>query len=428
MGLTLKPIVACNMRCPGCYEGSIPMLWSGEKVPYDMAKIKAGIQAFIDGWRYPGYAPEVTFHGGEATLMRHEDLEELIKFCRERGAHVAIQTNGTLITARLIEVFKKYQVGIGVSIDGPWPIGRSRLLVPEGKTPEESAKALQINKRNVEKIMENIELMRKHGLNVSVICVLTKANAGTRDRLAQLKNWILHLKTIGICDGRLNPLYDDDPVIKEDLELTAEQYNYAFNDLADFILSDPELKWNSFREMVDNLLGLGIQPCWFSACDVYNTAAVQALFGDGSPGNCLRTSQDGVAYMRDTTQMSSVRQEILAQTPQELGGCKDCPWWRVCHGGCPAEAINGDWRNRSRFCPAENYAHLSKKLHALLPNVKTVEEWTTNDEQWLEQCRAERRSDLNAFMTMDPNWSKNGSSYQKAAEQRRETYGEQRTN
>jgi sulfatase maturation enzyme AslB (radical SAM superfamily) len=42
---------------------------------------------------------------------------------------------------------------------------------------------------------------------------------------------------------------------------------------------------------------------------------------------------------------SNIRARILKETD-----CKECVWWEKCYGGCPAQAIDSDWRNKDRYC------------------------------------------------------------------------------
>ena len=62
---------------------------------------------------------EFTVFGGEPLLAPIEHLEEVWKFGFERYGKNGIQTNGTLITDQHIDLFKRYNVQIGISVDGP---------------------------------------------------------------------------------------------------------------------------------------------------------------------------------------------------------------------------------------------------------------------------------------------------------------------
>jgi len=53
--------------------------------------------------------------GGEPLLTDIKTIEELWKFGFQKYGRNGIQTNGTLITDEHIELFKKYNVSVGVS-------------------------------------------------------------------------------------------------------------------------------------------------------------------------------------------------------------------------------------------------------------------------------------------------------------------------
>ena len=67
---------------------------------------------------------QIVFHGGEPSLVRVEKFE---RWCQKiRGAQTAatdfelyFQTNGTLLDASWAQVFLKYGISIGISLDGP---------------------------------------------------------------------------------------------------------------------------------------------------------------------------------------------------------------------------------------------------------------------------------------------------------------------
>src|SRR5690606_30332188 len=96
----------------------------------------------------------------------------------------------------------------------------------------------------------------------------------------------------------------------------------------------------------------------------------------------LKTAKTGHIYPRleqpnfDFRGFGGIRYEVLPQIPMEDGGCKGCRYWRNCFGGCPAEGIGGDWRNRTRFCKAYYglFDEAEKALKRLMPNIITTPE------------------------------------------------------
>ena len=347
-GVTGKPILGCNLSCHGCYEGAI--FERGEPEPYDL-------DAFIEGIRN-GPSGTFTLHGGEPLLMPLDDVRRVFEACRAMGRPIAIQSNFTIVTARTLDLLEEFNVSVGVSLNGPDELNQDRASV-------------EVTRR----VHQNIRAARERGLDVGIITVLSTTNAGyPRDR-ARLIEWAAELGHDGVREFRFNPLFNGG-----DRELTPDQLVEVYRDLAEATLADPSRSWRPIRDWVNNLLGFGVEPCWMNPCDPYHTDAVYAVFGHGEVGNCLRTAQDGIAYLRHP-QAEYVRQDILYQIPFEHGGCGGCRYWNLCHGGCPAEGVDGDWRNRSRWCQAiqATYRFLEQRLKGMLPHAKLVPDMTDEE-------------------------------------------------
>ncbi len=109
-----RPIVVwnltrtCNLKCQHCYTNSENRRYEGE---LDTATCKAvldDLAAFK--------VPAVLFSGGEP-LVR-PDVFELAAYARERGLHVVLSTNGTLIDADTARRLKELEFSyVGISLD-----------------------------------------------------------------------------------------------------------------------------------------------------------------------------------------------------------------------------------------------------------------------------------------------------------------------
>lgn len=113
-----RPIVVwnltrtCNLRCVHCYTDSDAKKYGGE--------LSTGqCKAVLDDLAGFG-VPAVLFSGGEPTMR--EDLFELAGYARERGLHVVLSTNGTLIDAAMARRFVELRFAyIGISLDSAMP-------------------------------------------------------------------------------------------------------------------------------------------------------------------------------------------------------------------------------------------------------------------------------------------------------------------
>jgi uncharacterized protein len=269
----------------------------------------------------------IGLHGGEALILSKPLIERFLKLSFELSGRSSIQTNGYMIDDDIIEMFKKYKTGVGISIDGPWPCNEYRGV---GSAEE--------RKKQTAQILKNIDRLKREGVGVSVIAVIHKKNA-LGDRREILKNWVMELNNKRI-SGRLNPCCCG----KEDIDLTPEEAADFYSDMFHFLLRNGIGGWSPWKDMINSLLQKSPVVCVFKQCDPYSTPSCIPIFNDGGEGVCLRLYTDGKIYLRDERR-TELRSNVLRQTD-----CKDCTWWSHCYGGCIGLSKDFDWRNKDRFC------------------------------------------------------------------------------
>ena len=317
MAILVKPYLGCNENCLYCYEnncrGKLPSF------DYDIDRVLASLENV-----YKAHPREIVLHGGEPLCMPISDVEAILKKSYELSQRSGIQTNGTLLSYEHVKLFKKYNTHIGISLDGPGKLSEFRL--PETEADE---------------MCGRIRFLRQEGLPVSVIVVISRANAGDDERLESLKAWLKELDEIGV-HGRLNPCASEP---KYDLD--TERMKDVYLSLAMFLMNEG-IEWNPFPDISRRLLGESAT-CTFMGCDPFFTPSATVILNDGSISNCMRTNSDDL-LLRPEGPMN-IRGEILQDVPQEFGGCRDCRFWPACQGGCPAMTVDGDWRSRTVLCP-----------------------------------------------------------------------------
>lgn len=359
----------CEARCVYCYEHALRD--AGPAAAERPLNIPAVLAQMEREWReqtkFGQDAGHPYLHGGEALLAGHEVVEIIMRKAYELAGRTNIQTYGYLIDKRYIEIFKRYNASVGISIDGPWPLNRARVV------PGWDMRKL------TELVHRNILWLRSEGIQVSIICVLHKLNALPEPR-QKLKEWILWLRDIGVNSGRLNLMHTDYHRYGKAIELTEEEAEDAWRDLTRFVLLEQDgLYWQPMHDAVSSLLGLEQGTCVFGpSCAYYHAAAEPVILSDGTTANCLKTAKTGKMYPRyeqydgDWRGFGGVRYEVLPLIEPQDGGCKGCRFWRNCAGGCPSEGIGGDWRNKTRFCRAYYglFDEAEKALRRLMPNIR----------------------------------------------------------
>ncbi|MBO4254779.1 cyclophane-forming radical SAM/SPASM peptide maturase GrrM/OscB [Streptomyces griseorubiginosus] len=152
----------CNVDCKYCY---LPDRMLNNRISLEtVAKIADRLfeSSFI--------ADEVTivWHAGEPLSLPisfYEEAHKRIERRNTRGVKIAwsIQTNATLITDDWCQFFKRHQVRVGISLDGP-------------KEVHDAYRVDRAGRGTFDRTMRGVRLMREAGLRPAIIAVVTDAS------------------------------------------------------------------------------------------------------------------------------------------------------------------------------------------------------------------------------------------------------------
>ncbi len=345
MGTELRPLgVKCNIRCHYCYQN--PQR-DAENLNsrYDMEAMKAAVER--EGKPF-------TLFGGEPLLVPERDLAELWSWGQITFGGNGVQTNGSLVNDRHIQMFKRYRVSVGISIDGPGEFNDIRW-----------AGSLEATRTTTARTEAAIRRLCQEKIYPSLIVTLHRGNA-TEAKLPILLDWLRTMEQMGVRSVRLHILEVDSPRVRELYTLTNEENIRAFLYFAQAEPSFKRLRFDVFED-IRRLLGGKDKSttCIWNACDQYTTAAVRGVEGNGQRSNCGRTNKDGIDYVKGA-KPGYERYVALYQTPYEDGGCSGCRFFAMCKGQCPGTAVDNDWRNRSEHCRVwmALFEYFEQQLHA----------------------------------------------------------------
>lgn len=343
--------VKCNLACLYCYQN--PLRDAGAAAPkLDLqAVLRAVDEELATSPR--ATAEGFTMFGGDPLLAPLDELEVLWEHGLRRSGRNGIQTNGALIEEAHLEAFRRYQVHVGFSIDGPDGLNDARWAGSLERTREATARSIAA-----------LEACLASGIGASLIVTLHSLNA-RGDRLPRLVAWLEDLAQQGLGNARAHVLEVDGPEGRE-LRLTTEE-NLAALKALHRVETDWHLSFDVFKDAVALLRGQDDDvTCVWNACDPWTTPAVRTVEADGSRSNCSRVNKDGRNWQKGAD-TRYVRQLALYETPREDGGCQGCRFFMMCKGQCPGTAIGGDWRNRSADC--ETWMGLFEHLEEALVTV-----------------------------------------------------------
>ena len=344
----LKPAGAhCNLACKYCYyleknnlyQNSHRHLMSDEM-------LEQFTREYIEAQTMPQVL--FTWHGGEP-LMRSIDFYRKALALQKNYAHGkqidnVIQTNGTLLTDEWCEFFAKNHWLVGISIDGPQEYHDHYRVTPAGKP-------------SWEKVMQGIQLLKKHRVEWNAMAVVNAYNAEHplefyhffRDNGCQYLQFTPIVERLTEHeDGRtLASLADDREIPLADASVTPQQWgNFLCTIFDDWVRHDVG---KTFVEIFDCTLAnwMGVLPgiCAYSKeCghagvmehngDVYSCD--HFVFPEYKLGNIREQSLIDMLYGEKQQAFSRLKHTSL---PRQ---CKECDMEFACHGECPKNRFEKD--------------------------------------------------------------------------------------
>lgn len=320
----LKATRLCNLRCTYC------RFWAegpNQKMTFDvLARAIHGAMS----------APEVqqaefVWHGGETTLLPIDFYRKALwlqERLRRPGQRVinAIQTNGTNLTPAWLDFLKDFAFQVGVSLDGPPEINDRRRLDVKGRATSQ-------------RIREGLAALSAHGIEHGILMVVD-------DDVIELgAERLLHyfLETGIDKVALLNVIPDNDA---EPLTASAPYLHYPR--YVEFSRELFRLWWPAhkdriyFREMNDLLRRVGGDRnglCIFQGNCMGGYLTVEPN-GDVAACDKYLGDQDyrfANLLVDDLSLLTSGTKFLNAHslTGQGVERAQPCPWFQVCHGGCP---------------------------------------------------------------------------------------------
>ena len=344
----LKPAGAhCNLACKYCYYLEKNNLYQNS---HRHLMTDEMLEQFTREYIEAQTMPQVlfTWHGGEP-LMRSIDFYKKAlalqkKYANGKQIDNVIQTNGTLLTDEWCEFFAKNHWLVGISIDGPQEYHDHYRVTPAGKP-------------SWEKVMQGIQLLKKHHVEWNAMAVVNAYNAEHplefyhffRDNGCQYLQFTPIVERLTEHeDGRiLASLADNREIPLADASVTPEQWgNFLCTIFDDWVRHDVG---KMFVEIFDCTLAnwMGVLPgiCAYSKeCghagvmehngDVYSCD--HFVFPEYKLGNIRDQSLIDMLYGEKQQAFSRLKHTSL---PRQ---CKECDMEFACHGECPKNRFEKD--------------------------------------------------------------------------------------
>jgi uncharacterized protein len=359
--VVVQPTPFCNIACTYCY---LPDRDAKSVIAVDTVKT-----LFRKIFASPYAAPEITiiWHAGEPLVVPvafYRQAFEAIEALRTEAIEVrhSFQTNGMLITSEWCDLFKQYEVGVGVSIDGPKPLHDAHRVTRSGRG-------------TFDKTMGGIRCLQREGVPFHVITVVGKDHLDNPDRLIDF-----YIES-GIEDVCFNVEESEGAHVSSLFAASDLQARYAKFLKRFWSLARGTGKFNFIRE-IDGLLPLVFRPneslmrnqqvIPFAMLNVDCHGNVSSFspellgykhpaYNDFIVGNILT---DELEDMMQSGAMQAMRRDIEAG----VQACQaECGYFSVCGGGAPVNKLSerGSFRaTRTSYCALAQIAPVDVILAA----------------------------------------------------------------
>jgi uncharacterized protein len=318
--LVVKVTRRCNLNCEYCYENITNDGDMDIQVFKDLAS-----KAFLNSKRD---TIEFLFHGGEPTILADEFFVEAFSFCQslaektQKKLKLSMQSNLFNLTQSKIELFKKYDVSIGVSLDG-------------------SSDLTDAMRPGSRRATDNFVKAREQGLQVGILMTINQSNF---DKFGQILDWLS--SSISVRTVKANVVYS----VGTGRDLPSMLPEQIF--LAQKTILDYMLEHGTEGVLEHNLIW---QMGWFlrendhettSLCHAKRCGAGSRVLGITTDGKILPCGRfqwdDSEYYLSDLSQVEqeeSYKSKVEAfhdRVPENWFDCDDCAARKICNFGCQA--------------------------------------------------------------------------------------------
>ena len=348
LNLLIKPASSsCNLRCRYCFYYDVAD--NREVKNYGIMNddtLENMVKKVFDDVEY---SANFAFQGGEPTMAGIEFFEKFHKFVEKYNTkkiivNFSLQTNGTLLSKKWLELFKKHNYLIGLSLDGNKEMHDTFRIDAKGEGTFSS-------------VLKAAKMMKKAEVEFNILCVVNKL-------IAQNGKLVYNFfKNNGFRYYQFIPCLDSLSCSEEkDYTLTSEDYgkflDETFNLWYEDMMSGKRISVRHFDNYTKILLGE--EP---EACDMVGHCNMNAVLeSDGSMYPCdfyvldefkvgnINESSFGELF-KSEAEMRFLRTSLAVDEK-----CKVCRYFKICRGGCRRhKELTAEGNYENRFCESYKY-------------------------------------------------------------------------
>lgn len=353
--LVIQTTPFCNINCSYCY---LPERSNPQKIT--LATVDRIIDRLLEDKLLPD-AFTVVFHSGEPMVPGVKFYEPILELFRSRlsplgiSVRFSIQTNGTLIDDEWCQLIKKFEINIGVSIDGPQFINDNNRLSRNGKS-------------TFDQVIKGIECLQKHDIKYHGIAVISEASL---DHAYEIFDFFYNngFYSLGLNIEEEEGINQKSSLYNYDSSYRIRSFYTQVFEL--FLQSDQHMAIREFNRAMNMMLRksnsipdirmLDISSHQLSAMSIISVD-YQGNFSTYSPELIGQKAPKYNDFIFGNVSQSGFKEPVYNSLLQELDNeikagiqsCKEsCDYFSICGGGAPANKYyeNGSFSStETKYC------------------------------------------------------------------------------
>lgn len=312
----------CNLNCEYCHDRQP----NNSNMPFEQMALAIDRILSIkstDSFRF-------IWHGGEPLLAGIDFFRKAVaaqEYLKNPDQKIKnyLQTNGTLLTKKVLAFLEEFDFTVGVSLDGPEELHDAQRPLLNGRP-------------TFARTMKTIKELQHRDIPYGVISVLT-----SKSMIIAPRDFLRFYRENEIFDICFLPVRADCGLKGETLE--GELYYGFMKELFDewMLLDDPRLRIRELGDMLLLSMGLPGSMCSSSGSCVCGTYSIEP---DGAVFHCDKYNHDDFYRFGQLSDLDfnklpySTKAAELKQRDVTLPEvCESCEWQEHCAGGCSHDRL-----------------------------------------------------------------------------------------
>ena len=351
--IILRMTNKCNLNCTYCYDKK-NKLKNEIEIENNIENV---IKYILKLNKDKNTTQKIILHGGEPLIVPIKVYENFLDklLLQLPKCRFSIQTNATLITEKHIKFFNKYNIHVGISLDGCNKEQNSCRIYKNGNS-------------TFERVIKSMQILKSNSIKFGVIITLTKKHIGQEKNIYEFIKYN-HIK----CSIRpAFPVKDLD----NSLILSPQEYYEILKNLFNIWYDDEsnEINLTQIIDIADELFKVLEPEYRVNCCSDCKNCFKNFISLDiaGNLYTCNRNYNINQFYygnINDITveELNKKIDDIFKKRLNFLlkSKCKNCQIYEYCYGGCPSSSYN---LHGTYMAPEDYFCEAKIKIREYIKN------------------------------------------------------------